>query len=252
MVVLLLSKEFRDMPIAFRQYFRTVGRAALVIAFAIASAFSQSQHVSEFDPTVWIGYDVNNRVRLDLVMGREESDDIGSAKWKVTVGASFRFRSAFPTLLEMIDSDKHHVLVIGTYYQYSRGTDATGTTVEHRAIFDVTGRYAIKNFLVTDRNRIEFRSVNGDFRFRYRNLAILERPFRVRGYRIAPFVTAEAFWDKDLGKWNQFRFSGGSNFALYRRSSVDVYFERAHCVSCSYTNTNVAGLRFYIFFRRKK
>jgi len=240
------------MPIAFRQYLGTVGTTALLVAFAVASAFAQTPIVSEFDPTVWLGYELNHRVRLDLVMGREESDDIGSAKWKVTAGASFRFKSAFPSLLDLVDSDKHHVLVIGTYYQYSRGTDASGTIVEHRAILDATGRYAIRNFLVTDRNRVEFRRVNGDFRFRYRNLAIVERPVRLRGYKFSPFVDAEAFWDKDLGKWNQFRFAGGVNFPLFRRTSLDAYFERAHCVSCSYTNTNVAGLRIYIFFKRKK
>jgi len=239
------------MPIAFTQYVGTVGAAALMIAFTVATAFAQNQHVSEFDPTIWASYDVNPRVRLDLITGREESDDIGSAKWKVTAGASFRFKSAFPTLLDMIDSDKQHVLVIGTYYQYSRGEDASGTTIEHRAIVEATGRYCINSFLITDRNRIEFRRVNGDYRFRYRNLAIVERPLRIKGFKVAPFGTAEAFWDKDLGKFNQFRFSAGVIVPVWRKITISPYFERAHCINCAHTDTNVAGLLVHLFFKRK-
>jgi hypothetical protein len=245
------------MPIAFTQYGGTVGRAApaavAIIALTVATAFAQAPKVSEFDPTVWISFDVNRRVRLELITGREESDDIGSAKWKVTAGASFRFKSAFPTLLDMIDSDKRHVLVVGTFYQYSRADDAAGTTIEHRAIVEATGRYAIKgSFLLTDRNRIEFRRVNDDYRFRYRNLAIIERRLKLKGHTFAPFGSAEAFWDKGLSKWNQFRFAAGVSVPVVRKITVNPYFERAHCVSCSHTDTNVAGLMVHLFFKRRK
>ena len=49
------------MPIAFRQYLGTVGTTALLVTFAVTSAFAQTPIVSEFDPTVWLGYELNHR-----------------------------------------------------------------------------------------------------------------------------------------------------------------------------------------------
>ena len=216
-------------------------------------AAQEGGHPSEFNPSVWVLLELNEHSRLDFYTGRERSEELNSSKWKVGVGASIRVRPIF-NLFDKDDPDKKYTLVLGTVFETSKTTEAGESRTENKVAFDTWGRWAFKKpkILVTDRNRIEFRWVNGDFHIRYRNWLFAERPFRINKYKISPFVGAEPFWDQRYKKWNLFRFMGGVRLPAWRGSYFDVFYVREHCRTCATLNTDVFGINYFIPLRRKK
>ena len=231
-----------------------------VVAIGPRLAAQAPRSATEFDPGFGLGVELSRRVRLDFFSGREKSDDLGSAKWKGSAGISFRMKSVFPRFLDALDSDKSHALVVGATYEYSRASDSGGKTIEHKVMADGTARYAFaEKLLAANRVRFEFRWVNGEFRFRFRDRLTLERVFKVRSFEFTPYAGVEAFWDAHahrqqphLARWNQFRYTAGTTIPIYRRMFVDIYYERAHCTTCSTLNTNILGASLNIFVKRRK
>jgi len=231
----------------------------VALFMAILSAFGQNSGApTEVDPGVAVGIELNHRVRLDLYTGREKSDELDSSKWKIGGGVSLRTKPLFKNFIDHFDADKQHVLVAAVMYEYSKASDAEIRSIEHKLMLDATGRYAFGGkILISDRNRFEFRWVDGDSRFRYRNRLFVERPWKawkIKKREITTYGGAEAFWDQKFTKWNQFRFTAGVQFPIpaLKRTSIDLYCERAHCVTCSNPNVNVFGASIYIFFSNRK
>jgi hypothetical protein len=225
-----------------------------VTALAATPAVGQQEgHASEFNPSVWLLYELNDRSRLDLYTGRERSEELNSSKWKVGVGASIRVRPLF-NLFDKDDPDKKYTLVLGTVFETSKTTEAGQSRTENKVALDAWGRWAFKRpkILVTDRNRVEFRWVNGDFHLRYRNWLFAERPIMIKKYKVSPFVGAEPFWDQRYKEWNLIRFMGGVRLPVWRRTYMDVFYVREHCRTCSTLNTDVFGINYFIPLRRKK
>jgi hypothetical protein len=120
-------------------------------------------------------------------------------------------------------------------------------------MLDATLRYTLKyDLLLSNRNRLELRRVNGDGHFRYRNRPMLERPFRLMKRDFTPYVAAEAYWDQRYTKWSMFKFTGGILVPLFRRTSLEALYERQHCVTCADVNTNIFGMTLNVDLRLKK
>jgi len=207
----------------------------------------------EFDPGVTVAVELNKTARLDFATGREKNEDLASSRWRLAGGVSFRIKPFRKTLLDLIDTDKQHRWVFGVGYEFSR-TSGSQDRIEHRVLLEGTFRYTLPGrFLLTNRNRFELRWVDNGFHMRYRNKLMLERPIKLNRLKLTPIVTAEAIWDQRYTNWNTFKYIGGVQFRLIRRTvSVDLLYERQHCVICSDPNTNIFGVTFNIFFRRKK
>ena len=227
--------------------------AILLVCLGSQGPGQTPEPVSEVDPGVAIGVEVNRRVRLDFYTGREKSDELDSGKWKVGAGVSIRSKPLFKRFIDNFDSDKQHVLVTGVTYEYSRASEADAKSIEHKLMLDATARWAFAgNFLLSNRSRFEFRWIQDEYRFRYRNRLFLEREFKMKNLKFTPYGGAEAFWDQKRKDWDHFRFTGGVQIPIYKRTSIDLYYERVRCTACANPNTNVIAANLNIFFRRKK
>jgi len=235
-----------------------IGKLILTVAcfLFLAPVFlwaQDSSTVTEFDPGIAVAVDLPKRFRFDLYAGQEKSEELASARKKVGVGISFRVKPIFKRLLDAADSDKQHLLVWGAIYEYSRASEQDETSIEHRLMLDATLRYDLpKKFLLSNRNRFEFRWVNGDYPLRYRNRPDLKRSFKLFKRNITPYVAAELFWDQRYKKLNIFKFSSGVQVPVFRRTSIDFFYERQHCTTCATENTNIFGLNLNIAFSLKK
>ncbi len=232
---------------------RLLNSAVLLVLLVLNATGQDSGAVTEVDPGVGLAIDLSRKVRLDFFSGREKSEELSTGKWKVSGGASFRVKPHFKGFLDDLDSDKQNVLVIGLAYEYSRASESGVTTNENKIMLDATGRWAFaQKLLLNNRNRFEFRWISGEYHFRYRNRLMLERPVRVKKLTLTPYGAAEAFWDQRYSKWNRFEFTGGVQIPFIRRSSFDVYYTRAHCVTCADPQTNIFGVALNLYIRRKK
>lgn len=232
---------------------QAAGLALLTFLFVAAVPAQTSGPVTELDPAFRVDLDLGLKFRLDAYTGREKSEDVASSKWKVGGGASFRLKPLFKSFLDQLDTDKQHVLVLRVGYEYSRASKAGKETVTHTPMLDGTLRYAFKGkILMSDRNRFELRWINSKPDFRYRNRIQFERPIRIFRRNVSPYGAAEAYWDDKVSKWNLFRFTGGVEFPLFRRTSLDIKFERQHCPTCPDQNTNILGVDLNLFLRFNK
>jgi hypothetical protein len=224
--------------------------------FCIAAGGTSAQvprTLFEFDPGMTIAVDLNKRVRFDFATGREKTDELSAARYKVSGGVSVRIRPFRKTLLDLIDTDREHRFVLGAIYEYSRAAETGITHIEHRVMLDGTFRNTLPaKFLLTHRSRIELRSLDSEFHWRYRDRLFFERPLKIGKLRFTPFGGAEAVWDHRYTKFTIFKFTGGVTFPLIRRSTIDILYERQHCVVCSDPQTNIIGLSLNLYLRKKK
>ncbi|MBK8466878.1 MAG: hypothetical protein IPL32_13700 [Chloracidobacterium sp.] len=177
-----------------------VGKLILVGAcfLCFAPIFTSGQEpgtVDEFDPGIAIAVDLPRNFRFDSYVGRERSNEIGAAKDKIGAGISFRVKPIFKRLLDAVDSDKQHLLVLGAIYEYSKASDQGLTSREHKLMLDTILRYDFPyKLLLSDRSRFEVRWVNGDYHLRFRNRPALERSFKRFKREITPYIAGELFW----------------------------------------------------------
>jgi Protein of unknown function (DUF2490) len=108
---------------------------------------------------------------------------------------------------------------VGYRYGTSLG-DSDNPFREHRIITEQSFRKKTKwSIQLTDRNRQDWRWVNGDFSFRYRNRITAEKEFRVWGRPVAPYGSAEVFYDSRFSTFNRYRFSTGLQYTFRKYGS---------------------------------
>ena len=225
-----------------------------IVLFVASATSAQSEGATfEFDPGTTVTLNLTKKVSLHFYTGREKTEELSDYKWKYGGGVNFRMKPFFTPFSDDPDADKRHLLVVGASYEFSRTSNAGSVSTENRITLDATPRYQLpKKLLLTDRNRFEFRWVNGDYRFRYRNRFKMERGFRIDKFRMTPYAYVEAYWDQHYDRWSQFRFAVGSEFPIRKHTSIDVYYERLHCVTCADSQTNILGVTLNLYFKLKE
>lgn len=114
-----------------------------------------------------------------------------------------------------VDYTVNHRLVLRAGYRYGFSLTEANPFKEHRPLVEQTLRQRLPlKILLSDRNREEFRFVNGDFSFRYRNRLMLEREFLLPGRSITPYGSIEVYHDSRFKVWNRNRLTVGLQVQL--------------------------------------
>jgi hypothetical protein len=91
---------------------------------------------------------------------------------------------------------------------------------ESRGIVEVTARFPFGgSWLLSDRNKGDFRWINGDYSARYRNRLRLEHSMALRAVKFSPYVNAEAYYDFKSEEWSRADVTLGAEFP-WRWSTV--------------------------------
>ena len=156
--------------------------------------------------------------------------------------------------------NEHVILRAGYRYGTAVGSNDDGFR-EHRLLTEQTLRKLVPgNFLLSDRNREDFRVINGDFSFRYRNRLTIEREIPVfRSRTTTPYVSGEIFYDTRYHVWNRNRWAVGVQQSLRRgplgkmllpKSQIvlDLYFMRQNDSRSSPPHVNAIGTSLAFHF----
>lgn len=230
----------------------------LAVTFVSAGGIFVLGQTDTTETQVWPGarvnIDITPKIALQLFTGREGSEELSDSKWQTSATIKYRIKPLFKGRMTDSDEDNRHLLVVGGGYQYSLSTNSSGTRKdEHRIMFDSTPRYSPgAGFLVQDRNRVEFRWINGEYNFRYRNRLIVERGLKFRKVPLTPYVSGEVFWDRESRSWNQNQLSAGVHLPFRKRLMFDIFYLRKNCDTCSQAHTNAVGVTVNVYFKRKK
>jgi hypothetical protein len=105
-----------------------------------------------------------------------------------------------------IDSDKEHHLVVGAGYEHLETVQSGVAKFENRTAVDATRRLrSTGRLLPAERNRVEFRRVNGDYSTRYRNRLTAEYDLEVNDIPFTPHASSGFFYDITTGDWTKAR-----------------------------------------------
>ncbi|HEY6293938.1 MAG TPA: DUF2490 domain-containing protein [Terriglobia bacterium] len=224
----------------------------LFISLCAGASAQTSNTAGEFWPEVDADTQLPSNLRLLLFEGLEKGQESQYQQLFVGGGLGYQLKPILRPHLINIDQDKEHYLVVGGGYEYLRTIQSGKATYENRLAVEAIPRYRPPaGFLLEDRNRAEFRWVNGQYSTRYRNQLTVERDFRAHNFRFTPYASAEAYYDGAKHSWNEEQYTGGIQFPYRRLLMLDTYYLRQDCTTCNPEHLNVAGLTLSFFFRNK-
>jgi hypothetical protein len=103
--------------------------------------------------------------------------------------------------------------------------------------------------LMSDRNRTDFRIIDGEYRPRYRNRLKVERNFKTGRFELNPYAHAEAFYDWHLKMFNRFRYTAGIEWTITRHIILESYYARQNDTAPSRRSVNALGAVAQFYFR---
>jgi hypothetical protein len=141
-----------------------------------------------------------------------------------------------------IEKSKFVTLRIGYAYlpEINSGDDNAD---EQRLITDATFRLPIaKAWLLSDRNRVDFRHFTHSDLTRYRNRLRVERNVKIERFRMTPYIHGEAYYDGVADDWNQMDATAGAEFPWRYKTILEINYTRQ--MKRDGTDNDVIGLEF--------
>lgn len=100
-------------------------------------------------------------------------------------------------------------------------------STEHRLWAELTPRTSLKfGINLSDRNRMEWRAINDNVSWRYRNRLQFERPFTLNERKITPYISGETMYDTRYHTWNRSQFYVGTRIPVIKHVTFDGFYMR--------------------------
>jgi hypothetical protein len=129
--------------------------------------------------------------------------------WSVIVGAAAALAFWGPRPIS-IDPDKEHHIVVGGGYEYLRTNQSKRIKDENRMTYEVLlGFRPYSGMLLTDRNWVELRWIDGKYSTTYRNRPTLEYDFLLRRFRSTPYGSVELLYGSSKSSCDRRWYSDG-------------------------------------------
>jgi len=183
-------------------------RASFLILLFVFISNSQAQQSAETKREIWPEFDVffpvRDQFRLMLSVGSEKASESRDGL-EAQVSA-------------YLDYFLKNRVTLRAGYRYGFSLDASEPFHEHRVSTDQSFHKPLpRDFVFSDRNRQEFRWVNGDFSLRFRNRVMLEKTFTINTRSVVPYSSTEIFYDSRFSTFNRLRVIAGAEFHFKRR-----------------------------------
>jgi hypothetical protein len=148
-----------------------------------------------------------------------------------------------------LDESKSRLVMVRVGYRYIRPYTGDAPD-EHRGVLELTARHNMPGgVLVSDRNRMDLRSVGGEYSWRYRNRLTIEREFSIGRFKPSPYVRGEVYYDSRFDKWSRTALIAGSTFPINRHFELEGYFEHQNDSGGSSNRTvNAVGVVVNLYF----
>ena len=235
---------------------RPLATAAPVFALIVCVLLSppargEDETRNEFWPEVDAYARLSGRSRLHLLATISHAREVDYAEAMVGGHVDFFLKPILRSgLRDTPDVFKRRYLSFRIGYRYAQalGKDADSYR-EHRPLLEATGRvYALGRAVLLDRSRFDFRNVNGDWSWRYRNRIRIEREVPAWSSAVTPYAMVELFYDSRYAAWNRQRYFVGVEWPTGKKSILDSYYVRQNDSRSSPAHLNAFGLAVNLFF----
>jgi hypothetical protein len=208
------------------------------------------QTVWEARPKLVSAVDLLPRTRLETWIEFQEGLDFSFHRWRTGGLIDRRLKPFLNLRLRDIDEDSNHFLAVAAGHEYLHTIDQGSLTIENRIIAQATPHIVLSGITLANRNRTEFRWVNGVSSFRYRNRLTVIRQSQAGTFRFAPYAYGELFYNSTPHSWNQREYAAGVQFPYKSRLMLDTYWLHENCTSCSHGSENMIGVTFNLYLRQ--
>lgn len=231
---------------------RTLG---LFVIFALpfwsASSFAQETDDAGFElrPKLTVAIELFSRTRVETWIERQHGTNFSFNRCRSGALLTHRMKPILKTHRRDIDDNQEHHLVFGAGYEYLHTVQNGKTKIENRILAQMTPHALVMGLLLADRNRGEFRWVNGAYDFRYRNKLVISGRLQAGAFRYTPYVSGELYYDRNHAAWNQSQYGFGTEFPYRKRLMLDTYFLHQNCTSCDKNPVNMLGATLNLYVR---
>jgi hypothetical protein len=218
----------------------------------VAAAAQTSDSADEFWPEFDIYIKLNEKSRIFLLYAATQQEDLGAyADGQVGVHIDFWALPALrKRLIESIDQSRSKMVMFRLGYIYSHPKNSSGAATENMATGEGTGRAHLPaGWLLSDRNRFDFRWLDGDPAHRYRNRLKLEETFDAGRFQITPYAYAELFYDFNVLKWTRLRYAAGAEWTVTNHIVLEGYYLRQNTWGSAPQFVNALGVAAQFYFR---
>jgi Protein of unknown function (DUF2490) len=227
--------------------FRAVGLGVLLTLFSPPSQ-AQTQAYQTW-PEINTYVNLNQNFRLYFIATRTIENGRGTSA-EIGPNLDFFFMPLFRKnngVIYQSDQAKSRLFLLRAGYHY---LPTTNGPAENRGVLEVTGRYPLKSgLLFSDRSRSDFRFINGEFSWRYRNRPSIERTVSIWSYHFTPYVRAEAYFDSSYWKWSRTSEDLGSAFPIRKHTEFEIYYEHQNDTGRSRNyQIHALGLSLNLYF----
>ena len=196
---------------------------------------------------------LDDKIRLYfLATTVQENRESTEGEFGVNVDLQLKpLRRRVPLLEFRLDESKNRLLLARIGYRYL--PSYTGGSAEQRGVLEGTARFPLIGFfgdiLLSDRNRVDLRFIDGEFSWRYRNRLSAEREFSIGRVRLNPYARFEVYYDSRHSTWSRTELQAGSAFPVTRRWELESYFDVINDSSESPTSqTKAVGVVTTLYF----
>jgi hypothetical protein len=127
-------------------------------------------------------------------------------------------------------------------YRHIKNKKNEDWATEYRPHINGTMKIRWHEFVIGDRNRIEFRKFeDGNHSWRWRNKLSIQSPFRWTRLKIEPYVSDEVFIDFDKNEFNQNRLYIGWKLTFFKHVRGDLFYMCQSIKSTGWKDNHIIG-----------
>ena len=204
-------------------------RTALAVLLVGSVASPARAQTNEVWPEIGIFVKLNNQLRFYLIGAKVKEDrESTTGEFGPNLDIYLKpIRDRKHWVGFRLDESKNRLLHLRVGYRYL--PSFSGDPDENRGVLEATARYPlVLGVLVSSRNRMDFRFIDGEYSWRYRNRLSMEKEFSIGRVRLNPYARAEVFYDSKFHEWSRTELIVGSAFPLNQRWELEGYFDHQH------------------------
>jgi hypothetical protein len=231
---------------------RLLGTLLIIQAFPMVAVAQVADSTTEFWPEFDFYIKLNEKSRLFLMSTATRTENLG-AYAEGQAGFHIDFYGLPPLhkrLIDHFDQARTRSLMVRVGYLISRPKNDSGSATEQMAIVEATGRVHLpRKWQVSDRNRLDFRWLDGVPSHRYRNRLKFEKTFDLWKFQLTPYAHAELFYGFDKRKWTRFRYSAGAEWNITKRFVLEGYYLNQNSWNSVPQFVNAIGIALQFYSR---
>ena len=184
--------------------------SAIIILFLFNSAVLAGDSTESWN-TLTLKHKINERFTYILYGLEIMGDNVSEHEyWELRTGVSYK-------------ASDHWSFAV--YYLHGEFKNAANKWIdENRAETDAVYKWSWGNFKWSDRLRVAYKIVNGKEKFQYRNKIKVAKPIMIFSQKLTVFVDEELFYNDDVDRYNENRFSVGFSKKINDHITTALYY----------------------------